>query len=33
MKNSLAKLTTEWDGLIAEIERLAREFEQALENI
>ena len=33
MKNSLTQLTTEWDGLIADSERMTREFEQALENI
>ena len=33
MKNSLAQLTAEWDGLIADSERLTREFEQALDNI
>ena len=33
MKDSLKKLTTEWDGLIAESERLTRDLEKALENI
>ena len=33
LKDSLKKLTDEWDSLIAESERLTREFEQALKDI
>jgi len=33
MKDSLKKLTTEWDGLIAESERLTSVLEEALRNI
>jgi ATP-binding cassette subfamily F protein 3 len=33
LKDSLKKLTTEWDGLIAESERLTKEFEEAIRGI